>query len=286
MTTENFRQLPNGQFMNLVDGTGPYIRTAPGVFELASLAPSWALMVARNRIPGALRTVRLGNNPDVDSGTVPETVWSGGGQYPWMSAATALEAVSTSVQDNPTGTGAATINVPGLDANFSPLTVPVTLNGTTPVALSSNLLRVQAAAVSSRGSAAVNGGTNIGDIIIRDAGGGTVRMIIPAGYGVSRSSTYTVPADRVLTLESFFGCVNRSTNTDTVEIGIVLRNAITGMESRPFEFSIRATPYLHDLKDAPSVVPARTDVRFDVVFTANPNTNVSAAFAGKELLNT
>lgn len=254
--------------------------------SLRSEKVSWSLMVAMNRVQGAQRLVRLGNNPDVDSATAPETVWSEGGQYPWMAAATALEAVSTSAQDNPTGAGAATINVPGLDVNFSPLTVPVTLNGLTAVPLSSNLLRVQSAAVSSRGSAAVNGGTNIGDVIIRDAGGGTVRMIIPAGYGVSRSTTYTVPANRVLTLESFFGCVNRSTNTDTVEIGIVLRNAITGMESRPFEFSIRATPYLHDLKDAPSVVPARTDVRFDVAFTANNNTNVSAAFVGKELQNT
>lgn len=242
-------------------------------------------MVALGRVPGATRTVRLGNNPDVDILTVPETVWPNGGVYPWMTAATSLEAVSTSAQDGAAGSGAATITVPGLDANFTPTTLTVALNGTTPVALSAQLLRVQIATVTALGAAGALGGTNVGDIIIRDAGGGTVRAIIPAGYGISRSSTYTVPANRTLVIGGFFGCINRSTNTDVVEVGIALQNAVTKVAIFPFEFSIRNTPYAHDLKDAPVVALQKTDVSLRVAYTANNNTNVSAAFAGFEIQN-
>lgn len=246
---------------------------------------SWISMVALGRIPGATRTVRLGNNPDVDSGTVPETVWSGGGLYPWMTAATSLEAVSTSAEDGPAGTGAAAISVPGLDANYTPTTLTVALNGTTPVALSSQLLRVQLATVTALGAAGALGGTNVGDVIIRDTGGGTVRAIIPAGYGISRSSTYTVPANRTLVIGAFFGSINRSTNTDAVEIGVALQNPTTKVAIFPFEFSIRGTPYAHDLKDAPVVALQKTDVSLRTTYTANPNTNISAAFAGVEIQN-
>lgn len=253
--------------------------------SLQATDTSWELMVAMGRIPGAARVARLGNNPDVDIAGVPETVWSGGGLYPWPAAATAMEAVSTSASDGPAGTGAATISVPILDASLLPATLTVAMNGTTPVALGTDPLRVQMAVVTALGSAGTLGGTNVGDITIRGAGGGTTYMIIPAGYGFSRSSTYTVPAGRTLALRSFFGCINRSTNTDTVEFSITTQNILTGVRIKPFEFSIRATPYFHDLKDAPSVLPQKTDVSFTVSYTANNNTNVSAAFAGQEFQN-
>lgn len=75
--------------------------------------------VAYGQVPGYRRVTALGNNPDVDSGTVPEDIWAGGGAYPWMTGATALEIVSSSANDAAAGTGARTVTINGLDINYA-----------------------------------------------------------------------------------------------------------------------------------------------------------------------
>lgn len=85
------------------------------------MATAWTydflIAVGLGQVPGYRRITALGNNPDVDTAG-PEDVWSGGGLYPWMTTATALEIVSDSASDTSAGTGARTVLVNGLDANF------------------------------------------------------------------------------------------------------------------------------------------------------------------------
>lgn len=142
---------------------------------------------------GYIRVAGLGATPAVAA--APYDVWEGAAStYPWMTAATALEAASSSAQDGAAGTGIASILVQGLDAAFNPINQTVQMNGITPVALPTSLFRINSVTVSTKGAgAAANGVTNAGDISIRDAGAGTVRAFMSAGAGFARQSQYTVP---------------------------------------------------------------------------------------------
>jgi hypothetical protein len=75
--------------------------------------------VGLGQVPGYRRVTAIGNNPDLDTATLPEDIWSGGGQYPWMTGATALEVVSDSANDAAAGTGARTVTINGLDINYA-----------------------------------------------------------------------------------------------------------------------------------------------------------------------
>ncbi|MCA8203185.1 hypothetical protein LGM71_19215 [Burkholderia sp. AU33545] len=48
-------------------------------------------------------------------------VWVGQGAYPFQTSAQALEIISSSANDAAAGTGARTVMVQGLDANFNPI---------------------------------------------------------------------------------------------------------------------------------------------------------------------
>lgn len=134
---------------------------------------------------------KFGYNPSIDAAT-PEDVWSGGGNYTWVSAAGALTVVSDSANDvggGTPGTGARTVVVEYLDSNYKTQTVTVTLNGTTPVNPSLTAIRCHRAYVATAGS----GGTNAGNISVKI--GTPVVAHIAANAGQTLQATYTIPAD-------------------------------------------------------------------------------------------
>lgn len=233
-------------------------------------------------IPGYRRVAALGNNPDVDTATVPEDVWSGGGVYPWMTSATSLEMVSTSAADSAAGTGARTVVWQQLDTGYAEFTQSVTLNGLTPVALPRQAFRNQAGLITSAGS----GKTNAGDIILRDAGGGTVRAIIPAGYGITRQSIFTVPAGFTLSINSTLFAITKAGGVDK---NVTMTNYIqspAGFYRMPLEVSISQTaPYRHD--GLPGIILAeKTDFALRVVEASSDNVSVTGAFLGVLKANT
>lgn len=85
---------------------------------------------------------KFGRNPSITS--VPESIWDESTLYPWSAFSTpsTLSIVSTSDQDKVGGTGAYTMNVVGLDANFNWLDEVVNLNGLTPVLTTNVFARV------------------------------------------------------------------------------------------------------------------------------------------------
>ena len=91
------------------------------------------LQVSRGQITMHERFCPFGFNDAV--GSSAETIWSVGGTYTFPSTATALTVVSSSANDdgNPVGTGARTVTIEGLDANYLPVSETVTMNGTTDV---------------------------------------------------------------------------------------------------------------------------------------------------------
>lgn len=238
------------------------------------------------------RVTALGNNPDVDQGTVPETIWPGGGLYPWMTGATSLEAVSTSVEDSPTGTGMGAISTTLLNSSYVESVVPITLNGTTAVPITSQWLRINSGVTTTKGSGApAVGAVNAGDIIIRDSGGGTTRAIIPAGKGILRQAVFTVPVGYSLQIVSQYISFNRGTGggaTRYLTVTGYIQNSL-GVARRPLDLSCNGEAYRHD--GIPGIVlPEKTDFALEVIAVSADNSDITGAFLGilvkNELIST
>jgi len=151
------------------------------------------LQVARGQIAFHKTIFKFGFNPDIDDSL--ETVWAEGGLYSYLSAATILKVSSSSTADDEGSTGAETVQLYGLDADYNEINEIVTLDGQTAVDTVNEFLRINRMVVRSAGS----GGTNAGVIY---AGTGTVTAGVPAnkyatvaaGDGQSLMALWTVPA--------------------------------------------------------------------------------------------
>jgi len=232
----------------------------------------YATAVGFSQLIGNSRVAALGNNPDID--TAPEDIWSGGGQYPWMTAATPLEILSTDANDTSAGTGARTVTIVGLDINYGIVTQSVILNGITPVAIPMPLFRINSAMITSAGT----GRVNAGDINIRDVSGATVRCVIPLGYGISRQSQYTVPAGSTLAVQSLLFCINRPTTTRDATIATFFQSPL-GFYRLSLEVSVDGNPYRHD--GTPGIiVPEKFDFGLRCTYVSSTNTDITGAWLG------
>lgn len=162
--------------------------------------PDWQYLAAIGVVTGASRVAQLGINPSVAA--APADVWSGAAVgvlngydhkfIPWLSAAIAMEVVSSSASDTAAGSGARTVVVGYLNAQRQAKTVTLSLNGTTAVAIQEPVLRVNTVAVATVGTYS---STNVGNISVRAAGGGGITYgYIAAGAGLAQTSQYSVPA--------------------------------------------------------------------------------------------
>ena len=151
------------------------------------------LQVSRGQIQGHRNVTVFGFNPDVDTAQV--SVWPLPSLITFPAAALQMTVSSSSANDTSAGTGARTIVVEGLDANYNEVSETVTLNGQTPVTMTASLLRVNYAYVLTAGS----GNGAAGDIYI---GTGTVTAGVPAttydvikfDYNTTITGSFTVPA--------------------------------------------------------------------------------------------
>jgi len=119
-----------------------------------------------------------------------DTIWEDGSPYPWASLSNTQTLYVDSSTNNENDRGLPIVII-GLDSSYNIQTEEITLdasNSTTPVATTKQFLRINSVYVN-------NGVTNQGDITVRVANGsGTLVEIIPAGFGRSMSSIYTVPS--------------------------------------------------------------------------------------------
>jgi hypothetical protein len=152
------------------------------------------LQVARGQITMHSSFCQFGINTAV--GTSNETVWIGSNTYTFPSSASVLKISSSSADDaSPSGTGARTVQIQGLNASYEPVVETVTLNGQTAVNTTNSYIRVNKMIVLTAGT----GGTSVGNIY---AGTGNVNAGVPAAVvnqtGILANETesgfYTVPA--------------------------------------------------------------------------------------------
>lgn len=175
------------------------------------------LQVARGQVAYHKDVFKFGNNPDV--GASLETIWAQGGLYSYPPTASVMTVSSSSTNDASAGTGARTVTVSGLDADYNEISELVTLNGQTPVNTTKSYLRVNRMIVRSAGS----GGGNAGVIY---TGTGTVTSGVPANVyalinGIAGSNQtlmalWTVPAGYTAYLAQYDVSNGTSSNTPAV----------------------------------------------------------------------
>jgi hypothetical protein len=150
------------------------------------------LQVSRGQIQGHETFCQFGINSAVSQ--TLETVWVGGDAYAFPSSATTTTVSSSNANDTVAGTGARTVLIDGLNANYERVTETASLNGQTGVTLTNQYLRINKVTILTAG----DGGTSAGSIF---AGTGTVTTGVPAvvinrtgsSSNESESGFYSVP---------------------------------------------------------------------------------------------
>ena len=218
---------------------------------------------------------KFGRNTDVDTGVgLPEDIWDAGAAYAWPSAAATTTIVSSSTDDDgaPVGTGAHTVQVYGLDANYLKIDETVTLNGTSAVTLSNQYLRVFRAKVLTAGSGEVNAGN------IQIKHGSTVLAQITTDYGQTLMAIYTVPADytEAWLVKWYVSLTKKQTAAATVVIqmraygGAWQTKEVIGVSSTSGDSQYEYPQWL--------AVAPKTDIRLRVIYISADNTDVSGRF--------
>lgn len=157
------------------------------------------LQLARGQVYNHSHVFKYGFNAAV--GTTPETIWLQGAAYTWPTAAATLEVTSTDdTADAVAGTGALTVVLEGLDANYDELTETVTMTGQTAATTTGSFLRLHRMYVATAGS----GNTNAGTIYAANSSG-THSSGVPTDVSLIYS---TIGADEGQTLQAFYTIPN------------------------------------------------------------------------------
>lgn len=131
------------------------------------------------------------------STTFYSTIWScvTPVMYPYLSAAQILKVSSTSANDKPLSSGAQTVRISGLDADYNPISEVVVLNGQSPVDTVNAYLRVNSMICETFGSLNYNDGAiYAGSGIITAGVNSSPQEFIAAKIVYSDTGVLTVPA--------------------------------------------------------------------------------------------
>jgi hypothetical protein len=239
------------------------------------------LDIAAGRFTGYSVVNKYGTNSDIDTASVPEDVWEAGGVYTgFPSSAENIEILSSSAADASAGTGARTVRVMGLDADFNSLSETITLNGTTPAASVGQFIRVHTATVLSAGS----GGVNAGTITVRQATTeANVFLNLNPGRNQSNCSAYTVPAGYTAYMRSLHMAIRGTAqaNTPAAIEGNIWTRAFGGVFRSRRPFVVSSNYRLYDAIYGGIPFTEKSDIVLRV--TASSGDNVSVA-GGYDLL--
>ena len=223
------------------------------------------LAIAKGESNGYSFVHKFGANFDIDNNSEPETVWTGGGLYPWSVLETAQTLYILSEDNDDTGT----LEVQGLDADYNLLTETITLTGTTAVATSNTFLRVYRMVYTDDGAG------NLGDITARvTSGTGTVVAHIEAGFSQTLMCVYTVPAGK--TAYMMVGDFSVQKNKDAQVL--MLQRAFGTNNFRIAHMAeVYETTYRYDFP-IPLPIPEKTDLDIRADNVETNNTRVTCNF--------
>lgn len=217
--------------------------------------------------------IKYGHNTDVDTVTVPEDIWDGGGTYTGFPAsAETIDVSSSSANDTSAGTGARSLRLFGFDSNYNAIQEDVTLNGITKVTTAKQFLRMYRSYILTAGSGTVNAG----DITIQHTSTtANIFSVMPSGYGQSQICAYTIPAGYTGYLRNFFASMGDNT-ANTAVMTIWTKNSGVVRQMRPFFISTAFQNFQYIYGGIP--LNEKTDIAIRCLSVQNSNANISASF--------
>lgn len=164
--------------------------------------------ISAGRVTGHSRISQPGHNPTI--GAAWELVYAKSQAYTWLNAADTLHVLSDQAADTVLGTGARTIYIWGLDANWQEISETINMNGATPVATTLEYLRVLGAYVVTAGT----GIQNAGNISIMDSTETWTLAYIEAIKNRALAALYAVPAGYDLFIDTWYYAESVSSATE------------------------------------------------------------------------
>lgn len=233
--------------------------------------------VALGNVPGVFAVNKFEFNPDIDTDTDPEDLWTNGGLWVPPTQARVHNVVSTNANDTSAGTGARTITIFGLNANFDLIQEELDLNGTSNVATTNEYIRIYRMSVSRFGSSA----TNAGDITATAVTDATISAAIGAGNGQTEKAIYTIPNGFIGLLTQYSGFISRTAPSGAnVGIGLYVRVFGAGGYTIKHRASISIdgnNPFENNFT-TPIVIPSKSDVKLTCISVSDSNTGVGGGF--------
>lgn len=217
--------------------------------------------IARGLRRGYFIRNAFGRNPDIDTGTVPEDLWNGGGVYTGFPTGSAekVTVVSSSVNDTSAGSGARTVKIFGLDANYALQEETVTLNGQSLVDSVNTYTRIYRARVITSGSS--NTAFNAGTITIaHKITTANIFCVMPIGYNQTAIGIYTIPANNIGLLRSFRVFIDKTAGgSPTAQGALWIREfGASPRLNRMFSLS-QSAPVIDEIYGG-LLLPAKTDI--------------------------
>lgn len=244
-------------------------RIRDAINQIMNLSPS-ILDISRGLVPGHSQINKFGRNIDVDT-AAEEDIWDGGGTYTFSTTADITHVVSSNAGDT------FTFTVVGLDTNWEEVVQDATLTGTTAVALTTPLIRVyrmfNPSASAALGNVQCGVGTTTGSFLAAN-----LRAQITLGFEQTLMAIYTIPAGKTGYATNFWGNINRTGASASVDTTVKVRN---------FEGVFRAllttglitsatSLFQRDWNPYPKLLE-KTDVKVSSISSTN-NSDVSAGF--------
>jgi len=170
------------------------------------------LHVSRGQVVGHQYVFQFGQAATV---TTNQTVWATTGVYAYPASATVMKISSANANDTSAGTGAQTVRITGLDANYNVITEVVALNGQTSVNTTNSYLRINDFYVVSCGSGNTAAGIiYAGTGVVTTGVPATVYSLMPVAYNAQTQAIFTVPANYTAYITSYtFTSNNTTANT-------------------------------------------------------------------------
>lgn len=260
-------------------------KTPSGIYNNINTNDAGALQVSDFRFDVALGNVpnysiesKYGQNPDIDTGTEPEDIWSNGGNYtgqPIGGSAETITITSSSNNDTSAGTGARTVKLYGLDGNFDLQEETVTLNGTAGVTTVNTWRRMYLMEVLTAGSTGANQGTITARHTTTTS---NIFATIQSGINQSAVSAITVPSGYTMYIVKAaieIARANGSAGSATVSI----RTRKEGEVYRAIRYKTITTNFSYDNRyEGAIILEEKTDFKFRVEQVSDNNTEASAEF--------
>jgi len=240
--------------------------------------------VSAGRIPHSSVVHKFGRNPDVDG---DEDVWSAP-TADWVAptAAAIHNIVSTDANDDgdPVGSGARTIEIQGLDANFVFQKEPLTLNGTTDVPSTKLYTRIFRMKCLTFGTTGWNEGTITATATSPSAT--TVTAQIEIKDAQTLMAIYTVPSGCTGYMTQYYASINKvsGSSAGTVDVGLFFRERADETDAGWVLKHIQGLNLVgssrFDFRWKPTLqIPEKTDVKLRALNNSANNLDLSAGFS-------